>query len=332
MAISPGAVGSQIRVLRGILSGLEARSSDLLFPRLLQPVSGAPARGYIKTITAGQMLDGGSVDAFKVAPGATIPRVDPLQFGEVQYGCTYRKLHDVVPKEDARADEELPAPIVEFRGRNLMSQLLMNRDYALIHLLESTVWGQVTNLAANAGAEQFDNDDAEPITTLANAVDAQPMQPNVLVFGATAWHRFRLHPNVLSALSITRDRAMVDEQTFAQIIGQHLGISRVVVYNLRVNTGGPVATVTTGNLTRRFAKKIWLGTVDDVPSTVNTNPRGEIEVLTNPTAIKAVVEDPLDYEEERVINPQGRQMTCSMSYDIKAITAALGCRLDNVVS
>ncbi len=332
MPISISAIGSQKQVLRGILSGLEAKSRELLVPRLLQPTPNAPARGLIKTIKAGHMGDGDSVDAFKVAPGGTIPKADPLSFGEVEYRCAYRKLYDLVPKEEVRADEDLPASVVDFRARNLMGTLLRNRDRVLVNSLENTAWGQVTDLSAGGGANQFDKADSDPIKVLADLADAQPMQPNVLIFGAQAWHQFRLNAQVLSAMKITEHRAMMKQDDWAQLIGEHLGISQIIVYNMRVHTGGPMQEVSTGTLIRRFAKKVWMGTIDGMPSPVTTNARGENEILTNPTALKYIVEDELDYDEAPSINPQGRQMTVAMSYDIRPVTAALGARLDAVVS
>jgi hypothetical protein len=333
MATSIGAAGDRIEVLSGILSGIESKSSDLLVPRLLTPTPIVAAEGKVKTLDGGHMDDGGSVDAFKNAPGSRIVQTTPLKFGSVQYACEYRRLFDLVPKEAQRADIELPMSEVELRSRVMMGRLLRNRDLALVNALETTSWGIVNDLSAGGGANQWSADGSDPIDYLAGVVDDMPMGAGVAVFGSKSWREFKTHPKVLSALSINRDSAILNSPEFMEVIGERLGLSQLIVYRLQVVTNGkPLASVAVSDLVRRFSDKVWLGTLNRNPGTPQTDARGRHEVVVEPTALGYFVEDELEYEEEKSINPMGRQMTVGMSYDIRPVTAALGCRLDNVVA
>lgn len=332
MATSIGAAGDRIDVLRGIPSGIESKSGDLLVPRMLTPTPNAPGEGKVKTITAGHMGDGGSVDAFKSSPGETIRKADPLVFAPVSYACEYRKLFDLVPSEEARADEELPEPMVALRSKNLMGTLLRNRDLALVTAITGTTWGTVTDLSAGGGANQFDKSGADPIDVLVGTVDAIPGGANTIVFGADTWRYFSTHPNVLSALDTTRDRAILDPDRFASAIGEKLGLPNVITYKLRVSNGAPLDAVTPATTVRRMSKQIWIGQVSNTPGIVGMNARGLPEVTMNATALAFIQEADIAYKEAESINPEGRQMTVGMSYDILPVTTALGARLDAVVS
>lgn len=326
-----GAYGDHIPVLNDILSSIESKSKDLLVPQMVPGSPVVASRGIIKTVDAGHMSDGGTADAFKVAPGGDVPDAPELKFGNVSYFCEYRKLKALVPEESHRADLELPMPLVEAYSKNLLGTLLRNRELALLDVLENTSWGTVQNLGAGGLDAQWSDDTEDPIERLAIIEDALPMGANFLLFGAGSWREFKTHPKVRDALSISRDKAIIDEQEFMEVVGEKLGIDRVVVYKLRVSTAGPTTAVAPANLVRRFSSSVWMGQVDFGGATPSADARGNPELLVGPTALTHLVEKDVSYEEDKSISPGGRLMRVAMSYDILPVTTALGARLDNVV-
>lgn len=326
-----GSTGDRIDVLAGILSGVEDSEADLLVPQLLSPVPGAPAEGKIKTLVAGHMEDGGSATAYDVEPGETIEASDPLTFDAVRYECKYARRYRFVPHEESRADRELPVELVSLYGAVMSKELLRNRDRKLISILTGTAWGTVLDYSANAGAKQWSTDAARPITDLATVIDGMPMQPTHMVVPGEGWVRFATHPNVLSAIRWDADRAMLDQAGFQQLIGDKLGVKLVIQKN-RVNNSGPLTAVTKSSLVRPLGKSIWIGTIANAPGVVTTDSRGRQVIVTEPTALSYVVEDELDYGEDEVINPRGREMTMGKSYAITAVSPILGARIDNIIA
>lgn len=329
MSASIGAAGDRQVVLKGILSGIESRNEDLLLPRLVNATPADAAEGKIKIIAGGHMEDGGDEDAFDNAPGENIEEGPDIIFDKVGYECGYKRLHKLVPKEEARADVELPMSIVQIYSRVLMGTLLRNRDLKLVKLLENTAWANTETLGAG---DKWSNDDSDPVDKLLEKVDASVMVPNVVVFGAKSWREFQTHPKVLSALNVTRDRALADEGDFRRILGDKLGIGGVVVYRLRVSNGKPLESITTAKTIRRFEDKVWMGHISRLPGVPMRDSRGRHHIVTDATALSYLVEDALEYEEAEAFNPKGRQMTVGMSYDLVKVSADLGCRLDGVVA
>ncbi len=325
------AAGSKIEVLNNLLSGIESKSADLLVPKMLAANPVVASKGVIKVVTAGHMSDGDSVDAFDVAPGGDVPDAPALKFDDVDYLTTYKKLKTLVPEESHRADLELPMPLVEMYSRHLMGTLLRNRDRKLVAALEGTAWGTVQDLGGGGLDAQWSDDAEDPIEKLAEIEDLLPMGANCLVFGAGAWREFKTHPIVRAALSINRDRAILSPGEFEAIVGEKLGIQRVIVYNLRVSTAGPTTAVTPANTIRRFSSKVWMGHVDFGAAVPSVDTRGNPELLVNPTALAHLVEKDVDYKEAEQLSPGGRLMRLAMSYDMPVVSTALGARLDNVV-
>ncbi|RTL16442.1 MAG: hypothetical protein EKK55_24295 [Rhodocyclaceae bacterium] len=326
-----GATGDRIDVLAGILSGVEDSEADLIVPQLLAAVPGAPAEGKIKIITAGHMEDGGSATAYDVEPGETVEAGDPLTFDGVRYECKYARRYRFVPHEESRADRELPMELVTIYGTVMSRELLRNRDRKAIGAITGTVWDTVLDYSADAGAKQWSMNSAYPIRDLATVLDGLPMAPTHLVVPGDAWIKFATHPNVLSTIRWDADRAMLDQAGFQSLIGDKLGV-RLVVQKSRVNNAGPLAAVTKTSLVRPLGKSLWAGTLASAPGVVRTDSRGRQAIVSEPTALAYVVEDELDYGEDEVINPRGREMTMGKSYAITAVSTALGARIDNIIA
>lgn len=326
-----GASGDRIDVLGGIMSGVEDSEADLIVPQLLVPVPGAPAEGKIKVITAGHMEDGGSATAYDTEPGETIEAGDPISFDGVRYECKYARRYRFIPHEESRADRELPIELVTLYGTVMSRELLRNRDRKAISAMTGTVWDTVLDYSANAGAKQWSTDGAYPIRDLATVIDSLPMAPTHLVVPGDAWVRFATHPNVLSTIRWDADRALLDSKGFAELIGDKLGVKLVIQKN-RVNNAGALAAVTKSTLVRPLGKSLWLGTISSTPGVVRTDSRGRQAIVVEPTALSYVVEDELDYGEDEVVNPRGREITMGKSYAITAVSTALGARIDNIIA
>lgn len=82
--------------------------------------------------------------------------------------------------------------------------VLMDREReaaALLFTAANYPAGNKQDLAASAGAEQFNTEGSKPVGTIIDGLEACLVRPNVVGFGQIAWRHFSTHPDVVKAVN-----------------------------------------------------------------------------------------------------------------------------------
>ena len=164
------------------------------------------------------------------------PNVVEFEGEEVQDRTEHYGLQDFIPTEDMDAARTSAATRDPADSATLQMTHLLKLGHEV--RVASLVFAEASYSADYRKTPQtkFDQETADPLGDLEEALNTPILRPNVVVFGQPSWSRFRRHPKVLSAVNIESgsESGLASRQAVAGL----LEVDEVLVGRSRVATLG----------------------------------------------------------------------------------------------
>lgn len=149
-------------------------------------------------------------EAFTVPDTAVGRRGRPnvVEFGgtQTEATCLDYGLEDEIPQDDidqAEAARALAPDLAtpQAHATEMVTDLIeLDREVRTANIVFAPATYGAGNKVQLAGADQFSNVGSKPVGVISDALDSMIIRPNVGVFGAISWSKFRRHPEIVSAV------------------------------------------------------------------------------------------------------------------------------------
>lgn len=181
-------------------------------------------------------------NAFR-ADGGTYNRLDwtlsDTSYNVEEYGYE-QAIGDRLAK-NADAEVELENTTTQF----LTERLLLAQERRIASLV--TTGGNFTNKVTLSGADQFSDDNSDPIgvfdTAKSAILSAVGMMPNVAIIPYATYLKLKEHPQILAKLA-SNERMQIKENGQSQILQDLLEVQSVVIAKSQYNTAKEGHTIT----------------------------------------------------------------------------------------
>lgn len=205
--------------------------ADQVFPR-----SGVGKRDFSWTsYPKAQMF---TLPDTRVGAKSKVPRIE-LSGEKVSSSTEDEGVEAILTQDDianAPASVDPRAKVVEYCTNIVLLKREVRAAQLAFDAAQYDAANKVNLATANAGADQFSEPDANPITFLRAKLDNLLIRPNTIVFGQEVWNTFAMHPKVVSA-------ALGNSGTFGvatrERIAELLEINEVLVGGGWYNTAKP---------------------------------------------------------------------------------------------
>lgn len=131
------------------------------------------------------------------------PNIVEFNGTQVTESCVDFGLDAPVPNRDIKAFNDMPKAAgakgpLDVATMMLTNLMLLSREVRVANLVFNPA--TYTNKAKLAGNNQFSNyEESDPLGYILEKLDVPLLRPNMMVFGAEAWTKFRIHPDIVQA-------------------------------------------------------------------------------------------------------------------------------------
>lgn len=207
--------------LTAIAIGYKNRDIDLIADQVLPRIGKSGKKfSYTKYSAA---------DAYTVPDTKVGRKSEPtvVDFGGtlVTDECVDWGLDDIIPNDEMLAwESQTPGAGTgvspQAKSTSLLAGLIqLDREIRVANLIFSAATYPAGNSVTLSGTAQWSDPNSDPLAALTSALDGMLFRPNTLVFGQSAWTRFRQHPKIVQAANGTNQTAgMVSRQAVADLL------------------------------------------------------------------------------------------------------------------
>ncbi len=205
-------------------------------------------------------------DYFRIPDDMVSPKAYPNEVGlkvdTDNYSVKDHALEDWVSREEEENADSPLAPrtdAVEF----LLEQLNLAQEKRVADIVFNAASYPTGNKVTLSGTSQWGGSADDPIGDILTGLDTAFMRPNVIVFGAEAWTKFRQLPEVIDAVKAVSGASPQGGLASAEEVAKLFDVEKVLIGRARYNAS---AEGQTASYSRIWGKHVALLYVKERPT------------------------------------------------------------------